>query len=179
MMAFLVFFGICFTVLLITAIDTQSNGFFCQVRIGQYGKKFTIYKLRTLHSKTHQLSCWGKFLRNSKLDELPQLLNIIKGDMTLVGPRPDVPGYADLLIGEDREILKLKPGITGPASIKYRNEEALLASVPNPQEYNDTILYPDKVRINLLYLKKRSFLLDLKICYYTFVSNEIAIEELL
>jgi len=179
MMVLLFFLGICCMVVLFTAIDTQSDGFFSQVRIGQHGKKFTIYKLRTLHSKSHQLSSWGRFLRNSKLDELPQLINIIKGDMTLVGPRPDVPGYADLLIGEDREILKLKPGITGPASIKYRNEEALLASVPNPQEYNDTIIFPDKVRINLLYLKKKSFLLDLKICYYTFVAKDLTIEELL
>ena len=179
MMVLLFFLGICCMVVLFTAIDTQSDGFFSQVRIGQHGKKFTIYKLRTLHSKSHQLSSWGRFLRNSKLDELPQLINIIKGDMTLVGPRPDVPGYADLLIGKDREILKLKPGITGPASIKYRNEEALLASVPNPQEYNDTIIFPDKVRINLLYLKKKSFLLDLKICYYTFVAKDLTIEELL
>jgi lipopolysaccharide/colanic/teichoic acid biosynthesis glycosyltransferase len=179
MMVLLVFFGICITLLLITAIDTKSNGFFLQERIGQYGKKFTIYKLRTLHSKTHQLSSWGKFLRNSKIDELPQLLNIIKGDMTFVGPRPDVPGYADLLEGGDREILQLKPGITGLASLKYRNEEVLLASMLNPQEYNDTVIWPDKVRINRLYLKNKSFWLDIKICYYTFCSTDLDVEELL
>jgi lipopolysaccharide/colanic/teichoic acid biosynthesis glycosyltransferase len=179
MMVLLVFFGICITILLITAIDTKSNGFFLQERIGQYGKKFTIYKLRTLHSKTHQLSSWGKFLRNYKIDELPQLLNIIKGEMTLVGPRPDVPGYADLLEGADREILQLKPGITGLASLKYRNEETLLASMPNPQEYNDTIIWPDKVRLNLLYLKNKSFWLDIKICYYTFNTTDLVVEELL
>ena len=179
MMVLLVFFGICITILLITAIDTQSNGFFLQERIGQYGKKFTIYKLRTLHSQTHHLSCWGKFLRNYKIDELPQLLNIIKGEMTLVGPRPDVPGYADLLEGADPEILQLKPGITGLASLKYRNEETLLASMPNPQEYNDTVIWPDKVRLNLLYLKNKSFWLDIKICYYTFNTTDLVVEELL
>ena len=179
MMVLYFFFGICITILLITAIDTKSNGFFLQERIGQYGKKFAIYKLRTLHSQTHHLSCWGKFLRNYKIDELPQLLNIIKGEMTLVGPRPDVPGYADLLEGADREILQLKPGITGLASLKYRNEETLLASMPNPQEYNDTIIWPDKVRLNLLYLKNKSFWLDIKICYYTFNTTDLVVEELL
>ena len=167
MMVLLVFFGICITILLITAIDTKSNGFFCQERIGQYGKKFTIYKLRTLHSKTHQLSSWGKFLRNYKIDELPQLLNIIKGEMTLVGPRPDVPGYADLLEGADREILQLKPGITGLASLKYRNEETLLASMPNSQEYNDTVIWPDKVRINKWYAENRTLVMDVQIIFYT------------
>lgn len=179
MMVLYFFFGICITILLITAIDTKSNGFFLQERIGQYGKKFAIYKLRTLHSQTHHLSCWGKFLRNYKIDELPQLLNIIKGEMTLVGPRPDVPGYADLLEGADREILQLKPGITGLASLKYRNEETLLASMPNPQEYNDTVIWPDKVRLNLLYLKNKSFWLDIKICYYTFNTTDLVVEELL
>ena len=179
MMVLYFFFVICITILLITAIDTKSNGFFLQERIGQYGKKFAIYKLRTLHSQTHHLSCWGKFLRNYKIDELPQLLNIIKGEMTLVGPRPDVPGYADLLEGADREILQLKPGITGLASLKYRNEETLLASMPNPQEYNDTVIWPDKVRLNLLYLKNKSFWLDIKICYYTFNTTDLVVEELL
>lgn len=179
MMVLYVFFGICITILLITAIDTKSNGFFLQERIGQYGKKFTIYKLRTLHSQTHHLSCWGKFLRNYKIDELPQLLNIIKGEMTLVGPRPDVPGYADLLEGDDRKILLLKPGITGLASLKYRNEETLLASMPNPKEYNDTIIYPDKVRLNLLYLKNKSIWLDLKICFFTLFTKNLVVEDLL
>ena len=179
MIVLFVFFGICITILLITAIDTKSNGFFLQERIGQYGKKFTIYKLRTLHSQTHQLSCWGKFLRNYKIDEFPQLLNIIKGDMTFVGPRPDVPGYADLLEGDDRKILLLKPGITGLASLKYRNEETLLASMPNPQEYNETIIYPDKVRLNLLYLKNKSIWLDLKICFFTFYAKDLVVEDLL
>jgi lipopolysaccharide/colanic/teichoic acid biosynthesis glycosyltransferase len=87
--------------------------------------------------------------------------------MTLVGPRPDVPGYADLLEGADREILQLKPGITGLASLKYRNEETLLASMPNPQEYNDIVIWPDKVRINKWYAQNRTFVMDLQIIFYT------------
>lgn len=153
----------------ITAIDTQSNGFFKQERIGQYGKPFLIYKLRTLHLQTCKISVWGKLLRTSKLDEMPQFLNILKGEMTLVGPRPDVSGYADLLQGEDRIILTLKPGITGLASLKYRNEEQLLALQPNPQYYNDEVIWPDKVRINKWYAQNRTLVMDLQILFYTLV----------
>lgn len=153
----------------ITAIDTQSNGFFKQERIGQYGKPFLIYKLRTLHLQTSKISVWGKLLRTSKLDEMPQFLNILKGEMTLVGPRPDVSGYADLLQGEDRIILTLKPGITGLASLKYRNEEQLLALQPNPQHYNDEVIWPDKVRINKWYAQNRSLIMDIQIIFYTLV----------
>ena len=113
------------------------------------------------------LSC--AFLRSSKLDELPQLLNVLKGEMTLVGPRPDVPGYADLLQGDDRIILTLKPGITGLASLKYRNEEQLLAQQPNPKQYNDEVIWPDKVRINKWYASNRTFLIDLQIIFYTLI----------
>ena len=101
--------GILLLALLITAMVTHSNGFFTQKRIGQHGKIFTVYKLRTLHANTQQLSPWGTFLRSTKLDELPQILNLLKGDLVLVGPRPDVPGYADELQGEDRIILQVKP----------------------------------------------------------------------
>ena len=93
--------------------------------------------------------------------------------MSFVGPRPDVPGYADLLTGKDREILKLRPGITGPASIKYSNEEELLSSVPNPIEYNDEVIYPDKVRINLNYISHWSFWLDIKIIIYTILGKKM------
>jgi lipopolysaccharide/colanic/teichoic acid biosynthesis glycosyltransferase len=154
-------------VLGITAIDTQSNGFFTQVRIGQHGKPFLIYKLRTLHSKTNKTSFWGRMLRKTKLDELPQLLNILKGEMTLVGPRPDVAGYADNLDEANQIILKLKPGITGLASLKYRNEEHILAQQPNPQHYNDEVIWPDKVRINKWYAQNRTSSMDLQIIFYT------------
>lgn len=153
----------------ITAIDTQSNGFFKQERIGQYGKPFLIYKLRTLHAQSATISGWGKLLRVSKLDESPQILNILKGEMTLVGPRPDVTGYADQLVGADQIILQLKPGITGLASLKYRNEEQLLAQQPNPQHYNDEVIWPDKVRINKWYAHNRTLFMDIQILFYTLV----------
>jgi lipopolysaccharide/colanic/teichoic acid biosynthesis glycosyltransferase len=151
----------------ITALDTQSNGIFKQERIGRFGKPFSIYKLRTLHANTHQMSRWGQFLRTTKLDEIPQIINLLEGEMALVGPRPDVPGYADLLQGDDRVILNLKPGITGLASLKYRNEEQLLAQQANPQEYNDAIIWPDKVRINKWYAMHRNFYMDVLILGYT------------
>jgi lipopolysaccharide/colanic/teichoic acid biosynthesis glycosyltransferase len=154
-------------VIAITAIDTQSNGFFTQVRIGQHGKPFLIYKLRTLHSKTNKTSSWGRILRKTKLDELPQIFNLLKGEMTLVGPRPDVAGYADKLEGADRIILNLKPGITGLASLKYRNEEQILSQQPNPQHYNDEVIWPDKVRINKWYAQNCTLIMDLQILFYT------------
>ena len=159
--------GFLLLVIAITAIDTQSNGFFSQKRIGQYGKSFLIYKLRTLHPKTNKTSFWGRMLRKTKLDELPQLLNILKGQMTFVGPRPDVAGYADKLEGADRIILNLKPGITGLASLKYRNEEQILSQQTNPQLYNDEVIWPDKVRINKWYVQNRTISMDLQILFYT------------
>lgn len=144
---------------------------FRQKRVGQHGKLFTMYKFRTMkpgHGGTsvsvkgeRRITPIGAFLRKYKLDELPELWNVLIGDMSFVGPRPDVPGYADKLTGDDREILQLKPGITGPASIKYANEEELLARQDDPVRYNDEVIYPDKVRINREYLRKRSFWGDL------------------
>ena len=126
---------------------------FKQKRVGQDGKLFTMYKFRSMtvsHSGSSvsvagesRITPLGAKLRKYKLDELPELWNVLKGDMSFVGPRPDVPGYADKLEGHDRNILKLKPGITGPASLKYRNEEELLAKIENPQKYNDDVIYPD------------------------------------
>lgn len=142
---------------------------FKQIRIGKNGVPFMIYKLRTIPEGATIPNAWGAFLRKSKLDELPQLLNVLKGEMTLVGPRPDVPGYADLLQGDDRIILTLKPGITGLASLKYRNEEQLLAQQPHPQHYNDEVIWPDKVRINKWYASNRTFLIDLQIIFYTLI----------
>jgi lipopolysaccharide/colanic/teichoic acid biosynthesis glycosyltransferase len=142
---------------------------FKQIRIGKNGVPFTIYKLRTIPEGATIPNAWGAFLRKSKLDELPQLLNVLKGEMTLVGPRPDVPGYADLLQGDNRIILTLKPGITGLASLKYRNEEQLLAQQPHPKQYNDEVIWPDKVRINKWYASNRTFLIDLQIIFYTLI----------
>lgn len=151
--------------------------FFRQKRVGRDGRLFTIIKFRTMVANDgsntvtarndNRITRAGLFLRKWKLDELPELFNVLAGDMSFVGPRPDVPGYADLLTGDDRRILELRPGITGPASLKYYNEEELLASVGNPKEYNDRVIFPDKVRINLDYLERYSLMLDLKIIMRT------------
>lgn len=161
---------------------------FTQKRVGKGGRLFTMYKFRSMtvsHSGSSvsvkgesRITPFGALLRTYKIDELPELWNVLRGDMSLVGPRPDVPGYADRLQGKEREILKLKPGITGPASLKYREEEALLAQQADPQRYNDEILFPDKVRINLNYLKHRSFGLDIKIIIYTVFRKDLEEEYL-
>ena len=150
---------------------------FKQTRIGRHGKPFTMYKFRTMtvnHSGSSvsvagesRITPLGAVLRKYKIDELPELWNVLIADMSFVGPRPDVPGYADALTGDDREVLLLRPGITGPASLKYRNEEDILAAVDNPQIYNDTIIFPDKVRINRYYLHNYSFVSDIKMILCT------------
>jgi lipopolysaccharide/colanic/teichoic acid biosynthesis glycosyltransferase len=152
---------------IMASIDSQSNGLFIQERIGQWGRVFKIYKLKTMHPATAKISSLGRFLRKSKIDELPQLWNVLKGDMSFVGPRPDVAGYYDLLQGEPSRILELKPGITSEASIKYANEETLLEQQENPLEYNDIVIFPDKVRLNLNYYYNRSFFGDMVIIVKT------------
>jgi len=139
---------------IVTSIDTRKNGIFTQARIGQYGKLFNIYKLRTIKDSDNSISRLGAFLRKYKIDELPQLWNVLIGNMSIVGPRPDVQGYYDTLEGEERNILKLKPGITSRASIKYCNEEYLLSQQPDPKRYNDEVIFRDKVRLNLEYYNK-------------------------
>lgn len=157
---------------------------FKQKRVGQYGRLFTVYKFRSMNvagegrtsiasEEEDRITPLGKTLRRYKLDELPELWNVLKGDMSFVGPRPDVPGYADKLKGKDRDILKLKPGITGPASLKYRQEEDLLNSVTNPQEYNDKVIYPDKVRLNLYYLEHYSFFKDIEMIMCTVLGKKM------
>lgn len=152
---------------IIASLDTQSNGLFVQERIGQWGRIFKIYKLKTMHHRTAKISGFGSFLRKSKIDELPQLWNVLKGEMSVVGPRPDIVGYYDALEGEARKILELKPGITSEASIKYGKEEALLAQQDWPLAYNDRVIFPDKVRMNLEYYYNRSFWGDLMIIFRT------------
>ena len=154
-------------VLLKASIDTRSFGIFTQSRIGQNGRKFKIFKIKSMLDGSKSISKWGNFLRKSKLDELPQLFNILIGDMSFVGPRPDVSGYYNNLKGEERLILKLKPGLTSEASLKYFDEEALLQQQKNPQEYNDTVIFPDKVKLNLQYYYHHSLLGDLKIIHKT------------
>ncbi|MDA3894048.1 MAG: sugar transferase [Salinivirgaceae bacterium] len=150
---------------------------FTQVRIGQNGKSFKLHKFRSMKKvksnttvaaqEQNRITRFGKFMRKYKFDELPELWNIIRGDMSFVGPRPDVPGYADVLEGSDRIILQLKPGLTGAASLKYMHEEYLLAKQGNPKEYNDKVIFPDKVLVNKKYMQKWSLLLDLKIIALT------------
>ena len=156
---------------------------FKQKRVGKEGCLFTMYKFRSMtvrHSGASvsvagesRITPLGAVLRKYKLDELPELWNVLKGDMSFVGPRPDVPGYVDCLTGEEREVLKLKPGITGPASLKYRCEEEVLAKVEDPQKYNDEVIFPDKVRINKNYIKHWSFVLDMKIIIYTIIRKDL------
>lgn len=156
---------------------------FTQKRVGKDGKLFTMYKFRSMsahHSGStvsvageSRITPLGAKLRRYKLDELPELWNVLIGDMSFVGPRPDVPGYADKLEGDDRRVLQLRPGITGLASLKYRDEEILLAGQANPQEFNDKVIYPDKVRINLYYLDHYSFLADIKMIFATVLGKRI------
>ena len=168
---------------LIATIETKSNGFFTQKRVGRNGKLFTLVKIKTMNTihgidtkittkDDKRITKWGKFFRRTKLDELPTLWNVLKGDMSLVGPRPDVPGYADKLEGLDRRILELRPGITGPATLKYANEEQLLAGIDDPEKYNDEVIFSDKVKMNLDYLDNWNLWLDIKIIFKTiFRSN--------
>ena len=168
-------------VLLIVAIliKIQMPGpvLFIQERVGKDGKLFSCHKFRSMiveHTGgsvsvagESRITPLGAKLRKYKLDELPELWDVLIGNMSFVGPRPDVPGYADKLQGDDRIILSLRPGITGPATLKYRNEEELLATVDNPQHHNDTVIYPDKVRINRYYAEHYSFAKDLQIIVCT------------
>ncbi|MCH5240177.1 MAG: sugar transferase [Muribaculaceae bacterium] len=167
--------------LAIKVSDFRSPVFFRQKRIGQYGVPFYIIKFTTMVSDAFneekgnyitiandpRFTTLGLFLNRYKLNELPQLWNVLKGQMSFVGPRPDVEGYADRLTGDDRKILSLKPGLTGPATLKYRNEEELLAQQADPLTYNNEVIWPDKVKINLKYLEEQSLLTDLKYIFRT------------
>ena len=163
-------------------ITSKGSPFFTQKRVGLGGKLFCIIKFRTMvnggdlititSADDTRITKLGSFLRKWKLDELPQLFNVLRGNMSFVGPRPDVPGYADLLLGEDRRILSVRPGITGPATLKYYNEEEILAKVENPIEFNDKVIFPDKVKINLEYIKRQSFAGDLKIIIFTILNRQ-------
>ena len=159
---------------------------FVQERVGRYGRLIKVHKFRSMRVKeagdidtgvaaaeVNRITPLGEKLRKYKLDELPELWDVFIGNMSFVGPRPDIPGYADKLEGEDREILKLRPGITGPASLKYRNEEEILATVDDPQRYNDEVIYPDKVRLNRYYLHHLSFWMDLKMIFATVLGKRI------
>jgi len=157
---------------IIASIETKSFGLFIQKRVGKDAKLFNVFKIKTMKSlegvettittsNDMRITKSGKFFRDTKIDELPQLFNVLFGSMSFVGPRPDVEGYADKLEGKDREILSIRPAITGPASIKYKNEEEILAKVANPKEYNDNVIWVDKVKINRDYIKNWSLQKDI------------------
>ena len=163
------------------AVDTGRSGFFRQERIGQYGRPFLLVKIRTMRpvegmdtsvtvAGDVRITRLGRWLRRAKIDELPQLVNVLLGQMSFVGPRPDVAGFADRLEGDDRLILALRPGITGPATLKYRDEEGLLAGHGDPEAYNREVIWPDKVRINRLYVENWSFSGDLRYIWRTILS---------
>jgi len=158
---------------IVASIETKSNGFFIQKRVGKDARLFNVFKIKSMKkvegvkttitsSSDVRITKSGKFFRDTKIDELPQLFNVFIGDMSFVGPRPDVEGYADKLEGEDRIILSIRPGITGPASIKYKNEEEILSKQKNQKEYNDTIIWPDKIKINREYIQNYSLKKDIE-----------------
>ncbi len=170
--------GICMTwwiiliAWIIASFETKSNGLFMQKRIGKDAKPFTILKVKTMRSvqgldttvttsRDKRITKSGTLFRRFKIDELPQLFNILFGSMSFVGPRPDVPGFADKLEADDRIILSLRPGVTGPASLKYRDEEEILSQQKEPEQYNRDIIWPDKVSINLNYIKEWSLKKDI------------------
>lgn len=171
--------------------------FFCQKRVGLDGKLFTCHKFRTMKVKhggssvsvagDSRITPLGAKLRHYKIDELPELWDVLIGNMSFVGPRPDVPGYADQLQGEDRVVLKLRPGITGPATLKYRLEDEMISNyVAERQaegdtrdsqviavEYNDTVIYPDKVRLNKYYYEHYSFWKDIEMIFATVLGFKV------
>ncbi|SIQ31109.1 sugar transferase [Halanaerobium kushneri] len=158
---------------LVAFIETGESGFFTQKRVGKDSQIFKIIKVKTMKSDTDlktnvttdkdpRITASGRFFRKTKIDELPQLINILKGEMSFVGPRPDVPEIINTMGEEEKGIiLSVRPGITGPASLKYENEEEILAAKDNPERYNKEVIFPDKVRINKEYIENYSFFKDI------------------
>tara|TARA_B100001939_G_C16829988_1_gene568246 strand:+ start:324 stop:911 length:588 start_codon:yes stop_codon:yes gene_type:complete len=174
----LVLLPLMLVISIVIKLDSKGPVFFKQKRVGKDGLLFTMIKFRSMSvvqkSKSTvsvkgdvRITKVGAFIRKYKFDELPELWNVLVGQMSIVGPRPDVKGFADELKGEERLILELRPGITGPASLKYVNEEELLSHQENPEKYNNEVIYPDKVRINLDYYYNQNLILDLKIIFAT------------
>jgi lipopolysaccharide/colanic/teichoic acid biosynthesis glycosyltransferase len=163
---------------LIATVDTGMNGFFVQTRVGKDGKLFKVVKIRTMRpleghqtvvttSRDPRITRVGGLLRTMKIDELPQLFNVFLGQMSFVGPRPDVPGFADRLEGEDRIVLAIRPGITGPATLRFRNEEEELARQVDPERYNREVIFPEKVKLNREYVQNYSFIKDIGYIFQT------------
>ncbi len=163
---------------IVASVETRSNGLYRQTRVGRHGSLFSIAKIKTMRDSSgknttittatdKRITASGAFFRKFKIDELPQLWNIVLGEMSFVGPRPDVPGYADKLTAEDALVTSVRPGITGPASLKYRNEEEILAAQSDPEKYNDEVIWPDKVKVNKDYIKNYSFVQDIRFILIT------------
>lgn len=165
---------------LAATVSTRANGFFLQTRVGMHGRTFKLVKLRSMRNRVDmqttvttrhdpRITRVGSLLRRTKMDEIPQLWNVLVGHMSLVGPRPDVPGFADKLLGDDRIVLSVRPGITGPASLEFRNEEELLAKQADPERYNREVIWPRKVELNREYVANYSFWKDLLLIWQTIV----------
>ena len=163
---------------LTATVDTRQWGVFRQERVGRHGMTFRVYKIRTMRANPTvttnvtsttdaRITRSGRLFRRLKIDELPQLFNVVRGDMSLIGPRPDVVGFADLLEGDDRIILTVRPGITGPATVVYRDEESMLAAVGDPETYNATVIWPHKVQLNRTYVENYRLADDLRLMAQT------------
>lgn len=162
-------------------IDSKGSILFLQKRVGRYGKEFNIYKFRTMVTdaerlgkqitvgKDNRITRVGAFLRKFKIDELPQLFNVLKGDMSLVGPRPEVPKYVDLYTDEQRKVLDVRPGITDMASLRYKDENDILGKVENPEEYYINVIMKDKLRLNLEYIEKSNVFFDIYLIVKTVI----------
>lgn len=183
-LAILLIFGWLILLALVAAsIDTREFGLFSQKRIGKGGKPFRLFKIRTMRSDplvdTHvttgsdpRITPLGRLLRRAKVDELPQFVNVLLGDMSVVGPRPDVSGFADALTGEDRLLLTVRPGVTGPASLAFRDEERVLEGVEDPERYNREVIWPAKVRMNCDYVRHYSLTWDIKLVLETLLPRK-------
>ena len=179
----LLLWPVLFVIAILIKVKMPGRVLFVQERVGRNGKLFRVHKFRTMEGEQiespiaalerNRITPLGMTLRRFHLDELPQLWDVLIGNMSFVGPRPDVPGYADKLEGDDRVILKLRPGITGPASLKYRNEEEILAQVDDPVRYNDEVIWPDKVRLNKYYYYHYSFLKDIEMIFATVLGKKV------
>lgn len=196
LLGLLVIWPVLIVVAILIKVKMPGPVLFVQNRVGKDGKVFKCHKFRSMtigHGGSSvsvagesRITPLGAKLRHYKLDELPELWDVLVGNMSFVGPRPDVPGYADQLVGEDREVLKLRPGITGPATLKYRDEEDMIAAYIAQNKgkngmtdeqlalwYNDNVIYPDKVRINLYYLRNYSFVKDIQMIICTVLGKRM------
>lgn len=153
----------------LSTIDTKELGIFLQTRVGQNSKLFKIIKIKTLN-RNGNCSEYGKFIRKIRLDETTQLINILIGQMSFVGPRPDIVGFADKLVGDDRVILTVRPGLTGPATLKFYNENDLLINISNPKEYNRKIIWPQKIILNKEYVNNYHIFNDIKYIVKTIIN---------